>query len=78
METQEQNKKLPLWVRLVIYITLFLLIGLAITWILNQLSDVRKSWSNNRPYPGSPGTSSQIEASVSAATPIGIESNNWI
>jgi hypothetical protein len=29
---------------------------------------------NLRPYPGSQGTSSQIEASVSAATPIGIES----
>src|SRR5437588_12354026 len=49
MESQEQDKrkKLPLWVRLIIYITLFLLIGLTITWILNQLSIVPKSWSNS-------------------------------
>ncbi len=48
METQEQDKKkkLPLWVRLVIYITLFLLIGLAITWILNQRKLLPEPWSN--------------------------------
>src|SRR5205807_4373223 len=46
METQEQDKKkkLPLWVRLVIYITLFLLIGLAITWILKSI--LPEPWSN--------------------------------
>src|SRR5260370_36358760 len=45
METQEQDKKkkLPLWVRLVIYIALFLLIGLAITWILKGFLP---NWSN--------------------------------
>ncbi len=50
METLQQDKdkkkKLPIWARLVIYITLLFLVGLAIAWILNKLGIIPKLWSD--------------------------------
>jgi CRISPR-associated protein Cmr4 len=44
------------------------------TWLWSDV--VEDDYGKNRPYRGSPGTSSEIEASMSTAIPIGIESNN--